>query len=116
VWIAGVDLGPTNTGRQLLQSNNGRGNSNDRGNNGNDGRGNSNERGNKGNDGRGNSRGDPLIQAFDGSLFFFHGEPGKIYNLASVVNAFQVTLRAFSLGHCVTGVHEAWSNEAKSLN
>ncbi len=38
----------------------------------------------------GYGKGDPLIQAFDGSLFFFHGEPGKIYTLASVADDFQV--------------------------
>eukprot|EP00884_Botryococcus_braunii_P007852 jgi/Botrbrau1/17068/Bobra.31_2s0001.2 len=52
---------------------------------------NSNAGNNNGNgNGNGNARGDPLIQAFDGTPFFFHGEPGKVYNLVSVKNSFQV--------------------------
>lgn len=39
---------------------------------------------------KGGSKGDPLIQAFDGTLFFFHGEPGRIYDFASVADGFQV--------------------------
>lgn len=30
------------------------------------------------------------MQAFDGTTFFFHGEPGKFYNLASAAGEFQV--------------------------
>jgi hypothetical protein len=36
--------------------------------------------------------GDPLIRAFDGSLFFFHGEPQKVYNFLSVADDFQVSI------------------------
>eukprot|EP00884_Botryococcus_braunii_P017399 jgi/Botrbrau1/4342/Bobra.0232s0031.1 len=38
----------------------------------------------------GSGTGDPLIQAFDGSRFFFHGEPGKVYNMISDDEVFQV--------------------------
>jgi hypothetical protein len=58
--------------------------------NGNAGNNNGNPQNNGNNGNNGKSGGDPLIQAFDGSLFFFHGEPGKIYTLASVANDFQV--------------------------
>lgn len=37
------------------------------------------------------AKGDPLMQAFDGSSFFFHGKPGKIYNFVFSSNEFQVT-------------------------
>eukprot|EP00884_Botryococcus_braunii_P017398 jgi/Botrbrau1/4341/Bobra.0232s0030.1 len=39
----------------------------------------------------GSGTGDPLIQAFDGSHFFFHGEPGKVYNMISDDEVFQVS-------------------------
>eukprot|EP00884_Botryococcus_braunii_P017395 jgi/Botrbrau1/4339/Bobra.0232s0028.1 len=38
----------------------------------------------------GSGTGDPLIQAFDGSRFFFHGEPGKIYNMITDDASYQV--------------------------
>lgn len=40
--------------------------------------------------GQGGSKGDPVIQAFDGTPFFFHGVPGGIYNLISMKDSFQV--------------------------
>lgn len=40
---------------------------------------------------RTSGKGDPLMMAFDGSLFFFHGEPGKIYDFASIAGGFQVS-------------------------
>lgn len=45
-------------------------------------------------------QGDPLIQAFDRSLFFFHGEPGRVYNFASIADGFQVGSQIFGfVGH-----------------
>lgn len=51
-------------------------------------------------------KGDPLIRAFDGSLFFFHGEPGKIYNFASLADGFQVITRLkLMCSNCITISH-----------
>lgn len=36
------------------------------------------------------SKGDPLMEAFDGTPFWFHGIPGRYYNLISEQNVFQV--------------------------
>eukprot|EP00884_Botryococcus_braunii_P006892 jgi/Botrbrau1/16203/Bobra.160_1s0004.1 len=39
---------------------------------------------------RSSSKGDPLMEAFDGTPFWFHGIPGRYYNLISEQNVFQV--------------------------
>lgn len=40
--------------------------------------------------GEGGGTGDPLMLAFDGTLFFFHGEPSSSYNLLSESGSYQV--------------------------
>lgn len=39
---------------------------------------------------RGSVKGDPVLTAFDGQEFEFHGKPDHFYNLASEPGAFQV--------------------------
>jgi hypothetical protein len=48
---------------------------------------------------------DPLMQAFDGSLFFFHGKDGGFYNLLSEQGKYQVC-HLFQLGIACPATHE----------
>eukprot|EP00884_Botryococcus_braunii_P002372 jgi/Botrbrau1/12135/Bobra.0186s0051.2 len=41
---------------------------------------------------------DPLMQAFDGSLFFFHGQSGAVYDIISQQGAFQVSAQVMRSG------------------
>lgn len=40
---------------------------------------------------KGSVKGDPVLTAFDGQEFEFHGKPNHFYNLASQPGVFQVT-------------------------